>query len=511
MRKYHVQHWVQKNLPKLEHYAKNLSKPALSLGKGALSLLFALFAIFILVLLLLLEGPKLGTGLLADDGARRAPPVSAASPARCSRSVTGYMLGNFITSIIAGIVVFVTLVILGVPYALLWALWVALVDFLPMIGGALAGIPTVLFAFIHSVTAGVVTLVVFLVYTQVENHILNPIVMSRTVRINPLLVLMAMLVGANLGDLVGGFFGGFVGTLLAIPVAGSIQVIVREVWQSTAPEAQLEVVGGGGRTRARSPKLPPVRTLVVLPTYNEAENIDRVLRRIRAAMPDAGVLVVDDGSPDGTADMAEKLGVELGRIDVLRRPSKVGPRQRLPGRVRLGPRAGLGRLRRDGRRPVARARSAARRWSRRSPRASTSWWGRATSRAGRSRTGTGTAGCCRRAATSTPAFMLGLHVTTPRRDSAPTGRDVLRRIDLGQVRAEGYGFQIEMVHQVVEHGGRVTEVPIRFVDRVEGKSKMSMSIVVEALLLVTWWAILALPARMPAAAAAVRCAPGSLA
>ena len=67
-----------------------------------------------------------------------------------------------------------------------------------------------------------------------------------------------------------------------------------------------------------------MRVLVVLPTYNEAENIDHVLRRIRAALPDAGVLVVDDGSPDGTADLAEKLGVELGHIDVLRRTAKSG-------------------------------------------------------------------------------------------------------------------------------------------------------------------------------------------
>ena len=65
-------------------------------------------------------------------------------------------------------------------------------------------------------------------------------------RINPLLVLIAILVGANVGDLVGGFFGGFVGTLLAIPIAGSIQVVVREMWHSTAPEAQLEIVGGTG-------------------------------------------------------------------------------------------------------------------------------------------------------------------------------------------------------------------------------------------------------------------------
>jgi predicted PurR-regulated permease PerM len=243
-RKYHVQQWVDKNLvPKLSSFAKNLSKPALTLGKAAVSLLFALFVIFVLVLLLLLEGPKLRRGLLGMMQPERAARVWRIS-GEVSRSVTGFMLGNFITSIIAGIVVLITLTILDVPFALLWALWVALLDFLPMIGGALAGIPTGLFTLTHSVTAFIVFAIVFLTYTQIENHILNPIVMSRTVRINPLLVLIAILVGANVGDLVGGFFGGFVGTLLAIPLAGALQVIVREVWQSTSPEAQLEIVGG---------------------------------------------------------------------------------------------------------------------------------------------------------------------------------------------------------------------------------------------------------------------------
>jgi predicted PurR-regulated permease PerM len=246
LRKYHVENWVKKNLaPKLQTFAANLSKPALTLGKGAFTLLFSLFAIFILVILLLLESPKLRKGSLGFFAPERAANLTRIA-GEVERSVTGYMLGNFITSLIAGIVVFVTLTILGVPFALLWALWVTLVDFLPMIGGALAGIPTVVFALTHSLTAGIVTFVVFIVYTQIENHVLNPIVMSKTVRINPLLVLIAVLVGANLGDLVGGFFGGFVGTLLAIPVAGSIQVIVREVWQSTSPQAQLEIVGKVG-------------------------------------------------------------------------------------------------------------------------------------------------------------------------------------------------------------------------------------------------------------------------
>ncbi len=113
-----------------------------------------------------------------------------------------------------------------------------------MIGGLIAMIPTAAFAFLHSLSAGIVTVIVFLVYTQIENHILNPVVMSRTVRINPLLVFVAILVGANLGSIVGGIFGGFVGTLLAIPLAGSIQVVVRELWHSTDPEP--DAIAGPG-------------------------------------------------------------------------------------------------------------------------------------------------------------------------------------------------------------------------------------------------------------------------
>ncbi len=247
--KYHVKSWVDKNLPKLENYARNLSKPALKLGAGAFTVGFNLFVVFMLVLLLLLEGPKLRVGVLRLIAPERGARMTRIA-GEVTRSVTGFMLGNFITSVIAGLVVFVTLVALGVPYAVLWALWVALLDFLPLVGGALAGIPTALFALAHSLSAFIVFAVIFLAYTQVENHVLNPIVMSRTVRINPLLVLVAILMGANIGDLVGGFFGGFVGTLLAIPIAGSIQVIVREMWHSSAPEAQLEVVGGGGSPTA---------------------------------------------------------------------------------------------------------------------------------------------------------------------------------------------------------------------------------------------------------------------
>jgi predicted PurR-regulated permease PerM len=258
--KYHLQTWAEKNAPKLVVYGRDLANPALSVGAGAVSLLFELFTIFVLVVLLLLEGPKLRRtllGLMVPSRANRLTHIAG----EVDRSVTGYMLGNFTTSVIAGVVVLVTLLALGVPFPFLWALWVALVDFLPMIGGALAGIPVVLFALTHSLSAGIITLVMFLIYTQVENHILNPVIMSRTVRINPLLVLVSILVGAELGSWIGGFFGGFVAALLAIPVAGAIQVIVREIWLSTGPAhpagADPDAAPGPGPVAAGLPSPSP--------------------------------------------------------------------------------------------------------------------------------------------------------------------------------------------------------------------------------------------------------------
>ena len=243
-RRYHVTTWVQDNSAKIASFAQSLGKPALALGKGAVSLLVTLGTIFFLVLLLLLEGPKMRAWILGNMVPERAATVARVS-SQVNRAVTGYMLGNVLTSVIAGVVVFITLFLLGVPFPFLWALWVALVDFLPMIGGALAGIPTVLFATTHSLFAGVVTLAVFLAYTQFENHVLNPVIMSRTVRINPLLVLVSILVAASIGSWIGGLFGGFVAALLAIPAAGAGQVICSELWRDTAPPGPAGPPGPG--------------------------------------------------------------------------------------------------------------------------------------------------------------------------------------------------------------------------------------------------------------------------
>ncbi len=231
-----------------------------------------------------------------------------------------------------------------------------------------------------------------------------------------------------------------------------------------------------------------MRTLVVLPTYNEIENIEEVLRRIRGVCPHADVLVVDDGSPDGTADRAEKLGLELGRIDVLSRPKKSG----LGSAYRVGFRTGLEQgydvmiemdadLSHD---PDALPNLVAEVergadlaiGSRYIPGGSIPDWPwprRAISRFG--------------------CYYARVMLRIPVHDATAGFRAYHRRslaaIELDEVRADGYGFQIEMTYLVDRQGGRIVEVPIEFRDRELGHSKMSGRIVVEALRLVTWWGI----------------------
>jgi predicted PurR-regulated permease PerM len=253
VRQYHVAAWVRRNEAKLVRFGQDLARPALTVGKGAVSLVAALATVFVLVVLLLLEGPALTRGILGAMSPSHAERSSRIA-GEASRAATGYMAGNCLTSLIAGVVVFVTLVAVGVPFPYLWGLWVALVDLLPMVGGALAGIPTVLFAVAHSLTAGIVTAVVFAVYTQIENHVLNPVVMSKTVRVSPLFVLVSVLAGASIGGWLGGVSGGFVAALLAIPTAAALQIVIRELWGQTAPGSSSPS-GNGTLPDGRRPAL----------------------------------------------------------------------------------------------------------------------------------------------------------------------------------------------------------------------------------------------------------------
>jgi predicted PurR-regulated permease PerM len=226
----HLQKYLSEGSAKLTKQLTKVLKPAtaFSVGAAALSTLVTLGAIAVLTLFTMLESPRLWHGFLSlfrpSTGARLERVMNESI-----RSVTGYMLGNVLTSVVAGVICGVTLAILHVPFALLLGVFVAMVDLLPLVGGLLAGVPVVVIAAIHSVTAGIVMLVVFLTYQQVENHALNPIIMSRTVRLNPFWVLLSILIGASLGGKIDSDLGTFVGALIGIPVGGAVQVVVREI------------------------------------------------------------------------------------------------------------------------------------------------------------------------------------------------------------------------------------------------------------------------------------------
>ena len=231
-----------------------------------------------------------------------------------------------------------------------------------------------------------------------------------------------------------------------------------------------------------------VRTLVVLPTYNEAANIDDVLRRIRSSLPEAAVLVVDDASPDGTGNLAAALGDELGQISVLRRTAKEGLGAAYKAGFALGIADGAeilvemdADLSHD---PLALpAIVSAVRYgadlvigSRYVPGGSIPNW--SFGRRWLSRWGNRYA-----------AGVLGLAVNDATSGYRAYRASMLQQLDLEAVRADGYAFQIEMTYRVVRLSGSVVELPISFIDRARGTSKMSSRIVFEALLLVTGWGV----------------------
>ncbi|HEY7731554.1 MAG TPA: AI-2E family transporter [Gaiellaceae bacterium] len=197
-----------------------LSETALSVTKSIFNAIVAVVTIVFLTLFMLLEGPawvERFYSLMPEHHQPRWRRVGN----DIYRTVGGYVTGNLAISLIAWIATTVVLLVLGVPYAFALGLIVALLDLIPLAGATIAAVIVTTIAFLHSTTAGIIVLVFFVVYQQIENHILQPLVYGKTVQLSPLAVLIAVLVGAKLA--------GIVGALVAIPVAGAIQVIVLDV------------------------------------------------------------------------------------------------------------------------------------------------------------------------------------------------------------------------------------------------------------------------------------------
>jgi predicted PurR-regulated permease PerM len=221
IKRYNIDEKVAENAPKLQDALKNAGGPAVRIGQRVASGLLALLTILVLSFLMLLEAPDIIGAFLGLLSSHRALQVRRIG-ADMAGAVTGYMAGNLVISLIAGLVTWIFLTIVHVPFAGVLGLWVGFADLLPLVGATIGAVPTIAIAFLTSTGSGIAVLIMYIVYQQIENHLLQPVVMSRTVKLNPLGVLLSALVGVELA--------GIVGALLAIPAAGAIQVAVRDLW-----------------------------------------------------------------------------------------------------------------------------------------------------------------------------------------------------------------------------------------------------------------------------------------
>jgi len=227
------------------------------------------------------------------------------------------------------------------------------------------------------------------------------------------------------------------------------------------------------------------RTLVIIPTYNELENLRPIVERLHAAVADTDVLIVDDASPDGTGVLADTLAKHDARIHVLHRAAKNG----LGAAYRAGFAWGLERdydhlveMDADGSHDPAQL-----------PGLLTALDDADVALGSRWVSGGGTEGwplhrrLLSQGGSTYARFMLGLSQRDVTGGYRAFRADALRRINPGAVHSQGYSFQIEMLWNASRAGLRIVEVPITFVERISGASKMSTKIVIEAMARVTRW------------------------
>ena len=203
---------------------------ALDVTRSVVTFVVAVVTIAFMTFFMLLEGPAWVDRLIGLLPARSRSRWHAIGH-DIYRTVGGYVTGNLLISLIAGITTTIVLLVTGVPFALALGLLVAILDLIPLAGATLAAIIVTLVAFTDSVTAGIVVLAFFIVYQQLENHLLQPVVYGRTVKLSPLAVLISVLIGAEVA--------GVIGALGAIPVAGAIQILIVD-WQRHRRAAEGE-------------------------------------------------------------------------------------------------------------------------------------------------------------------------------------------------------------------------------------------------------------------------------
>jgi predicted PurR-regulated permease PerM len=210
--------YVKDHQQELQDAGDRLTGSPFELAQRAFGWIITLVTVILLTILMLSQSVHLGRGAIElvpfryRDSVRRAASDAA-------NAVSGYMIGNLLISLIAGAVAFLFLLIVGVPNALILSLLVAFTDLLPLVGATIGAAVCTVAAASYDARTGLIALGFFILYQQVENYVLYPSIMSRTVKVNPLVVLVSVLAGVELF--------GIVGALLAVPISGAVQVAVK--------------------------------------------------------------------------------------------------------------------------------------------------------------------------------------------------------------------------------------------------------------------------------------------
>jgi predicted PurR-regulated permease PerM len=246
-RDYHVVERVRDAVSKSGGGAASLAggaSTALDVTRSVVTFVAAVVTITFLTLFMLLEGPAWVQRAISMLPPRLQPTWREIAD-DIYHLVGRYVNGNLLISLIAGTATTIVLLALGVPFALALGLIVAILDLIPLAGATLGAIVVTLVALSHSVTAAIVVLVFYIVYQQVENHLLQPLIYGRTVRLSPLAILLSVLIGSQVA--------GIIGALAAIPVGGTIQILL-DHWQKSRrpPDEPMPPPEPAGKLKGRS-------------------------------------------------------------------------------------------------------------------------------------------------------------------------------------------------------------------------------------------------------------------
>jgi predicted PurR-regulated permease PerM len=237
--KYHLSTKLNEQAAKLPSKLGSAASTLQSVTVGVFGALVKLVTVLTMTFFLLLDGGRIVGFLLRIRGPQEEERLRKVFGDIYS-STAGYVAGNLLISVIAGLTTFTTLSLLNVPFAAPLAVLMAFLDLIPLVGATIGGVVIgVVTAFYDFPTATIIWAVVLIVYQQVENNVLQPLVYRRTVNVAPLLVIVAILIGSTLL--------GVLGALVAIPVAAAVQIMVRDLWWSQrAPPIEIVETPGGG-------------------------------------------------------------------------------------------------------------------------------------------------------------------------------------------------------------------------------------------------------------------------